>query len=85
MKAILAEAWRAPPDHMQMFPDLISFAWETRLSGEMGQSGKCKHGVSEHGPTLIAASMSTFRSLTVISGQNDKRKRSENVLFPISS
>lgn len=75
---------------MQMFPDIISVASETRLSGEMGESSKCKHGVGEHGPTLISACsvgafMSASRSLTVISDRNDKRKLSKNVLFPISS
>lgn len=73
---------------MQMFPD-VSFGSETRLRGEVGESSKRKHGISEHGPTLISAFsvgtfMSAFRSLTVISDRNDKRKLSENVLFPIS-
>lgn len=59
---------------MQMFPDITSL-------GEMGESSECKHGVSEHDPTLLAAfsvspSISAFRSLTVLADRNDNWKLS---------
>lgn len=75
---------------MQMFPDVARFGSETSPRGEMGESSKRKHGISEHDPALISAfsvetSASGFRSLAVVSDRNDRRKLAEKALFPISS
>lgn len=76
VNAVPTEACWAPPDHMQMFPELIS--------SRLRRLKLANVNISQRGPTQGSAH-SAFPSLAVISDTNDEQIFLKNVLFPISS